>query len=310
MFNKWILKAIIQKIISFLPYSQKFNYFFQKYVTKGVRLTDEYFLERLRHAQGHLFAYQQNTGNIFPDTTLELGSGWYPVIPVYFFLVGSKAIYTMDINLLTNKKRIFQTIKKYVEFIDSNSKEAEKLFLPDRINALKRIFSLNYNTIDEILKELNIQYIVSDARKTGFSENSFNLIHSNNTFEHIYPEILKDILIEFFRILKPGEIMSHSIDLSDHFSHYDRSITNYNFLRFSQKQWNLIDNCVQPQNRMRVSEYENMFSQLGISFQIDNIRFGKNEEITGLKLDSFYKTMPLEKLLVTHCRFISKKTKA
>ena len=51
--SKWILKAIVQKGISFLPFSQKINYFFQKYVTRGVYLSDEYFEDRLIHCREH-----------------------------------------------------------------------------------------------------------------------------------------------------------------------------------------------------------------------------------------------------------------
>ena len=43
MIAKWQMKAIAQKAISFLPKKEKINYWFQKNITKGVTLTDEYF---------------------------------------------------------------------------------------------------------------------------------------------------------------------------------------------------------------------------------------------------------------------------
>ena len=52
--NIWILKALIQKTISFLPYNHSVNFLFQKYVTKGVRLTDELFEDKLIHCSNHL----------------------------------------------------------------------------------------------------------------------------------------------------------------------------------------------------------------------------------------------------------------
>ena len=51
----WIMKAVVQKVISGLPASYRVNYLFQKYFTKGIKLTDEYFEDRLRHASNHLF---------------------------------------------------------------------------------------------------------------------------------------------------------------------------------------------------------------------------------------------------------------
>lgn len=64
--KKWILKAIVQKTISFLPFKHRINYFFQKHITKGVNLGDEYFYDRLEHARQHLqnyFEFSRGGGN-------------------------------------------------------------------------------------------------------------------------------------------------------------------------------------------------------------------------------------------------------
>lgn len=58
--KKWILKAFIQKVITFLPFSFKINYLFQKYVTKHVHLTDEFFDIMLNHFE-ELFEYHTHT---------------------------------------------------------------------------------------------------------------------------------------------------------------------------------------------------------------------------------------------------------
>ncbi len=87
--KKWILKAIVQKTISFLPFKHQINFLFQKYVTKGVYLSDEYFEDRLIHAANHLKGSKKLSGNTVPDKTLELGTGWYPVVPIVFYLCGS-----------------------------------------------------------------------------------------------------------------------------------------------------------------------------------------------------------------------------
>lgn len=94
----WILKAIVQKTISFLPYKHQINYFFQRYVTKGVLLNNSYFTDRLVHANKHLRFFEQYSHIATPSTTLELGTGWYPVVPISLFLNGSDTIYTVDIS--------------------------------------------------------------------------------------------------------------------------------------------------------------------------------------------------------------------
>jgi len=139
--KKWVLKAVVQKTISFLPYSNKINYFFQKSVTKAVILADEYFNDRLGHARDHLSAYSNYSQNKIPNTCLELGTGRYPIVPISFFLAGSRQIYSVDISFLTSKERIKTTIDK---FLEAESKGVLKEFVPvieERFNVLREINS-------------------------------------------------------------------------------------------------------------------------------------------------------------------------
>jgi len=255
--KKWIQKAIIQKIISYLPFSKNINYFFQKYVTKGENLNDEYFLDRLEHAKEHLNYYNKFTGNAFPSSSLEIGTGWYPIVPISLFLVGSDKIYSVDISLLTSKKRIATTLEKFVESHNSGKLKAYIDYKNDRFEVIASILAnLEKYDLDQILKTLKITYIIEDARKLSLADNSIDLVNSNNTFEHIYPEMLIPILKEFNRVVKKQNgVMSHFIDMSDHFAHLDKTINIYNFLQFTDKQWKWIDNSIQPQSRIRIYDY-------------------------------------------------------
>ena len=78
---------------------------------------------------------------------------------------------------------------------------------------------------------------------------------------------LRDVFAEAKRILKPTGIAIHFVDLSDHFSHQDRSISSINFLKFSDSEWNrLAGNEFAYCNRLRVSDYLNLFSDC--NFQV------------------------------------------
>ncbi|HEY4800248.1 MAG TPA: class I SAM-dependent methyltransferase [Bacteroidia bacterium] len=261
---KWIFKAIVQKGISFLPFGQKVNFLFQKYVTRGVYLSDQYFEDRLNHCREHFrnFKKYNSTANF---SHLELGTGWYPVVPTGMFLYGAGSITTVDIARLCNEERTHVTLRKFVEY-HQNGKL--KKFLPgiseERLNTL--LEEAKHPTFDyyAMLEKHNIVYMVMDARKLHLADGSIDLITSNNTFEHIYAEILKGILTEFKRIARPGGVMSHSIDMSDHFAHFDNSISVYNFLQYSDTQWRWIDNCIQPQNRMRIYDFRNLYKNLFI----------------------------------------------
>lgn len=305
--KKWVLKAIIQKTISYLPFSHKINYLFQKYVTKGVYLTDEYFYDRLGHAKEHLQSFSKYTDKKVPENCLEIGTGWYPIIPISFYLVGSEKIYSVDISFLTSKERLETTLRKFVECHEQNKLQNYTNFIPERYEKVKSILHEYENlTLEEILKKLNIVYLIEDARNLSLPDNSIDLVNSNNTFEHIYPELLIPILKEFRRIVKKqGGIMSHFIDMSDHFAHFDKSITIYNFLQFSDKQWKWIDNSIQPQSRIRIYDYKQIFSDLKIPITEESCREGNIEELKSVKLANNFSNKPLKEIAISHCHFVS-----
>lgn len=306
--KKWIQKAIVQKTISFLPYSHNINFLFQKYVTKGVYLSDEYFFDRLGHARSHIGAYQKYSGKSSPTTCLEIGTGWYPVVPVSFFLTGSEKIYSVDISFLTSKERLLTTLAKFKESYDKGSLKEHIALIPERYQTVEKILSnREHLSLEQMLEMLRISYLIEDARNLSLESNSIDLVNSNNTFEHIYPEILTPILAEFKRVVKKNDgVMSHFIDMSDHFAHFDKSISIYNFLKFSDNQWRWIDNSIQPQNRLRYCEYKSIYQKLEIPISEESFRPGNPDELKEINVNEKYLQMPLEEIAISHCHFISK----
>ena len=299
----WIAKAIIQKTISFLPLKHQINFLFQKYVTKGVNLSDYLFEDKLTHLQNHIsYFLKYSKGETSKFTALELGTGWYPIVPVGLYLAGADKIYTLDISSLLNEERILQTVERFIQY---SEKDLGFKFLPERLEKLKEIVQQKNYSVAELLAAMNIVSLIVDARKIDLPDAGIDLINSNNTFEHIYPEILIDILKEFKRLAKPGAVMSHFIDMSDHFAHLDKSISVYNYLKFSEQQWNLIDNSIQPQNRMRLYEHEELYTKAGIPVT-EKVIVGKgNDSIQSIDLDIRFKKYPIAETAITHASIIS-----
>jgi len=302
-----MLKAVVQKGISFLPASQSINYLFQKYVTKGLELTDALFEDRLGHCADHIYAYKRYGLRHDEFTTLELGTGWYPIVPIGMYLCGATQILSIDISSLLNEEQIKLTVERFINY--ANEAKLGR-FLPylqeERLKELERF----YERIDsfsgvEMLEHLGIRTMVGDARDLALADSSVDLIHSNNTFEHVYPNILSDILKEFKRVLRADGVMSHFIDMSDHFAHLDEKISIYNFLRFSEAAWAWIDNGVQPQNRYRLPEYRQLYYDLGISIVEEDSREGDMEALRKIPLDGRFESMKMEEVAVSHTLLIS-----
>lgn len=313
--QKWKIKAIVQKIISYLPYKHRINYLFQKYVTKGVILNDEYLELKLRLVHNHIKyfrKYYKRDKSKF--VCFELGSGWYPIIPVSMYLTGAGKIISLDILSWMTKKTIIKTIKKFQEWretIDNNSdvnklEKYLKYIDEDRWKKLAQIIEKAKKlNLKDICQEINLELQIKDVRNTDYEEQSIDLICSNNTFEHIYPEVLRGILKKFRRLIKPNGVMIHFIDMSDHFAHFDKSITIYNFLKYNDRQWRIIDNSIQRQNRMRFRDYKQMYRELEIPVTEEDYISGDIKKLEEIILDGKFKKYSKEELAISHGYLIS-----
>lgn len=179
-----------------------------------------------------------------------------------------------------------------------------------RFEVLKKLRNTNTeNTpLDVLCAGVNLELEIGDARKLNIDPASVDLATSNNTFEHIYPEILEGILSKLWETTAQGGLMSHFIDMSDHFAHFDTTISIYHFLKFSKKQWALIDNTVQPQNRWRFVQYKQLYDKLGIPYAAGKIRAGDPGFVSSFPVHASFKHLPSEELAVSHGYLISTKT--
>lgn len=309
MIKKWHLKSFVQKCISFLPWKEKANFLFQKYVTKGVELSESYFGYKIQHASDHLSYYNQySTLDFSKARCLELGTGWYPVVPISFFLSGCHEVISIDIYKWYNKKSLIATLEKFrMSYEASQLQNFLKKIQPDRWATLLEIINHKETIrIEEILVKLRFKPMLQDAQSTSFEAESFDLICSNNTFEHVYSTVLKNILVEFKRIAKSASVMSHFIDMTDHFEHFDKSINIYNFLQYTEKQWARIDNSIQPQNRLRFKDYIQMYRDLDINICAMDSESGSMDELEKVNLSDAFKVYSKAELLVSHGYIVSK----
>lgn len=310
MAYKWKAKALVQKAISFMPYREKLNYLFQRYVTHGIELNDVHFEYKIQAASDHVRYMRKYApeGILCNQAVLKLGTGWYPVVPVSMYLCGAMSVTSMDIRPWMNKKSLLVCINKFIEWRRAGKLDEHlKGIIEERWNTILSIAEKQDELTEErILDILQFRTMVTDARSTRLPAQSFDFICSNNTFEHIYPEVLQDILKEFKRLLKPGGLMSHHIDMSDHFAHFDTSISIYNFLKFSAKQWKLIDNKIQPQNRLRYIDFIKMYQRLQIPITEEKLWEGAPEQLAKIKIAPEFMQYSIADLAISHVYMVSK----
>jgi SAM-dependent methyltransferase len=230
---------------------------------------------------------------------LEIGTGWYPVVPLSLIAAGVERVYSVDIVWLCTREQLERTLDLFLQE-------------PHLDAAVRARFAtvrnqLNRQPLHQSLEDLGIHYLIGDARRLDLPADSVDLIHSNNTFEHIPEPILEGILSEFERVLRPGGVQTHFVDLTDHFAHFDRSITPYHFLQFSDRAWRWIDNGIQPMNRMRQSDYLRMYERVGIRPVEHTWEPGDLQALAQVRRSKRFAAYSAEDAAITHCRITSTK---
>jgi len=120
----------------------------------------------------------------------------------------------------------------------------------------------NINSVAD-LNSFRISYKAPyDAENTDFDESFFDICISTNTLEHIPKASIINIFTELKRILNKNALLSLKIDYSDHYSHTDTKITPLNFLQYSEKEWDKYNHSAHFQNRLRHSDFRDLFLSL------------------------------------------------
>ena len=187
-------------------------------------------------------------------------------MPVALYLSGADAVWTFDIAPLLRRARVERMLRMFAEY-DERGELSRWLpdARPERLAKLRSVLGAADAdaSAESLLAALNIHAQVRDARQTGLPDHSIDLFVSTSVLEYVPLPALADLLVEFRRVATPGAVMSHFINLLDEFCHFDRSITPFNFLKYSEAQWRWRDSPLLRKNRLRISDYRCAFANAG-----------------------------------------------
>jgi SAM-dependent methyltransferase len=213
-----------------------------------------------------LEALHANNIEIQGKHTAEIGTGWVPIIPMLFAILGQSDCITCDVKNLLKNDLCIQAAEQFNRLGPYLSKKLPWAWGEETIESLRSFGSIRDSNL--LLKSLRISYFSDTYNPLRFIENaSIDIFFSNETLEHIPCEQLPALLSEIWRALKPNGIMIHMVDCSDHYSFEDPSINRINFLRFTAKEWAHYNNQFLFQNRLRPSDFREMMNAAGFSIE-------------------------------------------
>jgi len=298
----WVLKAGVQGAISLVPARDRLNYALQSRITRSVELSQAGFEEKLRRVPRHIAHYAAATGHSEPpQSAFELGTGWYPVVPIGLALAGVERVVSLDIKPLADRARVRRVLERFVEYRDAG-KLGEILPLVSEKRSALLSEGLGTDAVDagSLLAPLGVELELGDARATGAPGQSFDLLVSNNTLEHIPADALDQIMGEFARLARPGAVTDHFIDMRDHYADFDRSMNRLNFLRYPDVFWRPFNNRLQHQNRLRLPEYREALESAGFTVIDEHRVKGADGEFDDLKLARRFRRFTRDDALVLY----------
>jgi SAM-dependent methyltransferase len=262
MIRKWWLKCAAQRFFSHIPGGRRINDLWN--FRRNKTWFDEFALEQGLIALNML---RDEGFDLNGKTALEFGSGRRPILPLLFRIAGCQKIILCDLFRIMNRESLLNTIQNMKE--RSPQISAQLGIDPKRLEEI--FFNDNDLSLMDLLQKNGLEYRAPfDVRQTGFSDKSLDMIFSRTVLEHIPEGDLSLIMNEMRRILKPGGVMVHIIDTSDHWQHFDRGLSRINFLKFSPGWWNIINSPLAYQNRLRSREHVQIIKDAG--FKISSIK--------------------------------------
>jgi hypothetical protein len=293
-----------------MPRRQRLNEFFQTYLSHTLDLSPAMFEARLNDCRVHLENFSEQRGETDKLKALELGPGWYPTMALGLFLCGAEEIWLFDIERLIRSKRLARLVELFAEFDKEEKLEA---CLPgldrDRFRRLLEVKGrLNIDTAEQWLEGFNIHLVLRDARNTGLPAGTIDLFYSTVVLEYVPAKVLPGIFREFRRIGSERAVMSHCIGFLDQTSFFDKSLSPYNYLKYTEAQWKLWSSPLIRQNRLTLPAYRKLFSESGYEITRELNTRGRDADFDRVKLAPEFRDYKREDLMVLRSWIVAKPT--
>jgi len=279
------LKTFIFKTLDILPdkIGYKIYHLFQEITLKDITFYEKSNRKSINQIKNIL---KTKGVNVKGKNVIEIGSGWFPIMP-YLFKSELKVnkIYSYDINKHYSKKRSLITSKLFSYQI----KDQNESYLPNFI---------------EYFPYTNIS-------KTAVNFKPI-LVFSRFVLEHIEKDELLKIHKNLYDQTSKKLKIIHLISPSDHRAYSDNRLSHYDFLKYSQKEWNTIQTKFDFHNRLRLPDYIEIFKKSG--FKIELLKYSKvkkhtekHERFKKIKLHEDFKKYSEEELLASSITVLLKK---
>lgn len=251
--KRWQVKALTQSALSRMPGGSVLNTVLQR-AAGGRRDLDAHIDSKVVDDwQVHARLLRQHGLQLTDLELVEIGTGWLPVLPLCFALAGARRCHSFDLRQLLERHSLAATVARLEHHLPLIAALADQPL--EHVRERHRRLTDAWPT-DALLAHAGFVYHApADATTTGLPAASVDVVFSNSVLEHVAPAVIDALMREAARIVRPGGIVSHSINCGDHYAYFDRSITPLNYLKYSAEKWRRWNNELLYQNRLRPCDF-------------------------------------------------------
>jgi SAM-dependent methyltransferase len=153
----------------------------------------------------------------------------------------------------------------------------------------------------EDLRASGIEYRAPvDMRACGLPGGSFDCVLSAHVLEHVAAADLPALLAEVRRVLRKDGVALLFIDYSDHYARADQRLSRFNFLKYSEQEWQRYNSSFQYVSRLRHSDYVRALGEAGFSIAVERPHAGVPDAEIVRQLAVRFRQYPLDDLFVQY----------
>ena len=242
---------------------------------------------------------------------LEIGTGWYPTLPLVCHLAGASRVHTCDLQRLLKPDLMRLCIDELQRHLARIAAVCGTP-LPEVASRYERMRAAAAGSDDlSVITEGTVDYHApADAAEDRRLEDaSIDAVFSNSVLEHVPPDAIARIHRASLRLLRPGGWAFHSVNCGDHYAYVDPGIHQLHYLRFTGSEWAFWNNRFLYQNRLRAYQFVEGARDAGFQIVLDSshARPQRLAQLQAMSVAAEFAHIPPERLCVTTVDFIGRK---